>query len=80
MEEKENAARPEGTDSVKAKVIAAAMGLPLHGGPYDDDERKAILEAAFPKGYIVVSEDDPSVSRSLPGRWMEKSKVWIRVE
>ena len=78
MEEK-NTARPVGTSSDKTAVAAAAMGLPLHSGPYNDDEKKAILEAAFPIGYWAVSTEDPALS-GLPGRWVEIGKVWERVE
>ncbi len=78
MEEK-NAARPQRTNSDKAEEIAAAMGLPLHSGPYNDDEKRAILEAAFPIGYWAVSTEDPALS-GLPGRWVEIGKVWERVE
>ena len=80
MEEYKNAARPKRTNSDKAEVFAAAMGLPLHSGPYNDEEKEAILKAAFPKGYIVMADEDPSASMGLPGKWMEKTKVWIRTE
>ena len=80
MEEYKNAARPKRTNSDKAEAFAAAMGLPLHSGPYNDEEKEAILKAAFPKGYIVMSDENPAASMGLPGKWMEKTKVWIRTE
>ena len=79
MKEKETA-RPVGTSSDKAEGVAAAMGLPLHSGPYSDDEKKAILETAFPKGYVLLNPDDPAVSAGLPGKWNEINRVWVRVE
>lgn len=78
MKEKETA-RPVGTSSDKAEGVAATMGLPLHSGPYSDDEKKAILETAFPIGYWAVRTEDPALS-GLPGRWVEIGKVWERVE
>lgn len=80
MEEYKNAARPQRANSDKAEVIAAAQRLSLSSNRESNGPDAAILESAFPKGYIVMADEDPSASMGLPGKWMEKTKVWIRTE